>query len=179
MIKLIQLFLAFLKIGFLGFGGGYAMLSLIYDESLLLGLTQMQFADLNALDMIVPGPISVNAATYVGYLVSSNAGAIIATLAVTIPSFVYVFSYLKVEERMKDNVYFDSFIKTVKVASAGIILAAAFNIVKDQYLDAPEHWIFITIVLVTSLFLQLKKDVNPIYLTIAAGVAGALIYFIT
>ena len=65
-----------------------------------------------------------------------------------------------------------------KKGTAQRILYDAFNIVKDQYLDAPEHWIFITIVLVTSLFLQLKKDVNPIYLTIAAGVAGALIYFI-
>jgi chromate transporter len=178
MTVLVRLFIAFLKIGFLGFGGGYAMLSLIYDESLILGLTHMQFADLNALDMIVPGPISVNAATYVGYLVSTHAGAIVATLAVAIPSFVYVFSYLKVEEKMKDNIYFDSFIKTVKVASAGIILAAAFNIVRDQYYDAPEHWLFITSVIVASLYLQLKKEVNPIYLTIASGVAGALIYFI-
>lgn len=179
MIKLIELFLAFLKVGFLGFGGGYAMLSLIYDESLLLGLTQMQFADLNALDMIVPGPISVNAATYVGYLVATNWGAIVATTAVAIPSFVYVFSYLKVEKRMKDNPYFDSFIKTVKVASSGIIIAAAINIVKDQYQEAPQHWLFITSILMISLYLQLKKQVNPIYLTIAAGCAGAILFLVT
>ncbi|WZU00207.1 chromate transporter [Erysipelothrix sp. D19-032] len=57
---MIQLFLTFLKIGFLGFGGGYAMLSLIYENSLHLGINATQFADLNALDLLAPGPIAVN-----------------------------------------------------------------------------------------------------------------------
>lgn len=175
---LIRILLAFLKIGFLGFGGGYAMLSMIYTESLELGLTAMQFADLNALDMIVPGPIAINAATYVGYLVNTYPGAIIATIAVTIPSLVYVFIYVNAEKKLKDNTYFNTFIKTVKVASTGIILAAATNLIIDQYVESSNHQIFITIILVSSLWLQLKKDVNPIIITIIAGVFGALISFL-
>ncbi|MFZ2353496.1 chromate transporter [Paucilactobacillus nenjiangensis] len=63
---IIKIFLVFLKIGFLGFGGGYAMLSLIYHESSKFGMTMAQFADMNALDGIIPGPIAINSATYVG-----------------------------------------------------------------------------------------------------------------
>ncbi|WP_443081339.1 chromate transporter, partial [Vagococcus sp.] len=55
---LIKLFITFLKIGFLGFGGGYAMLSLIFEEMLSFGMTIEQYADLNALDVLIPGPIA-------------------------------------------------------------------------------------------------------------------------
>ena len=59
-------FFTFFKIGLLGFGGGYAMMSMIMTEGQKLGISLAQLADLNALDMVVPGPIAINAATYVG-----------------------------------------------------------------------------------------------------------------
>ena len=65
---ILLIFFTFLKIGFLGFGGGYAMLSLIFEEASKFGMTADQFADLNALDVLIPGPIAVNSATYVGQL---------------------------------------------------------------------------------------------------------------
>lgn len=85
---IITLILAFLKIGFLGFGGGYAMLSLIYAESAHLGLSAAQFADLNALDGLIPGPIAINSATYIGQLTAGFSGALAATLTVCVPSLV-------------------------------------------------------------------------------------------
>ena len=66
--RCLLLFYTFFKIGLFGFGGGYAMMSMIMVECEKLSITLAQFADLNALDMIVPGPIAINAATYVGYL---------------------------------------------------------------------------------------------------------------
>ncbi len=81
---------SFFKIGIAGFGGGYAMLSMIVRESEKFNVTLQQFADLNALDMIVPGPIAINAATYVGYLDAGFWGALAATLGVVLPSFILV-----------------------------------------------------------------------------------------
>lgn len=75
------------------------MLPLIYEESLALGLSSSNFADLNALDMLIPGSISINSATYVGYLVSGFKGATLASLAVSIPSFIFVLAFLRLEAR--------------------------------------------------------------------------------
>ncbi len=76
MIVLWQLFVSYLKIGFFGFGGGYAMLSLIQNEVVVQHgwMTNAQFADIVAVSQITPGPIAINSATYVGYTVGLQTG---------------------------------------------------------------------------------------------------------
>ena len=71
-----QLFLSYLKIGFFGFGGGYAMLSLIQNEVVVQHqwMTNAEFADIVAVSQITPGPIAINSATYVGYSVGVQTG---------------------------------------------------------------------------------------------------------
>ena len=91
-----QLFVSYLKIGFFGFGGGYAMLSLIQNEVVVqhAWMTNAEFADIVAVSQITPGPIAINSATYVGYTVGAQAGnawcgilgAALATFAVCLPS---------------------------------------------------------------------------------------------
>ena len=85
----LQLFLSYLKIGFFGFGGGYAMISLIYNEVVVQNgwLTAEELADVAAISQMTPGPIAINCATYVGYTVTGNAlGSLLATIAVCLPS---------------------------------------------------------------------------------------------
>ena len=79
LLECLKLFFTFFKIGVVGFGGGYAMLSMIMVESMKYSITLDQLADLNALDMIIPGPIAINAATYVGYLHAGLVGSIADT----------------------------------------------------------------------------------------------------
>ena len=92
-----ELFVSYLKIGFFGFGGGYAMLSLIQNEVVMLqhaGLTNAEFADIVAVSQMTPGPIAINSATYVGYTVGMQSGSVwygilgsvIATFSVCLPS---------------------------------------------------------------------------------------------
>ena len=73
----LQLFLSYLKIGFFGFGGGYAMLSLIQNEIVVQQgwLTDAQFADIVAVSQMTPGPIAINSATYIGYEVGGVLGS--------------------------------------------------------------------------------------------------------
>lgn len=85
-----QLLWVYLKIGMFGFGGGYAMLSLIQHEIVDLHhwLTPQQFTDVVAISQMTPGPIGINSATYVGYAVTQSVwGAVLATVAVCLPSF--------------------------------------------------------------------------------------------
>lgn len=178
---LFQLLLSFLKIGFLGFGGGYAMLPLIFQEGQKFGLTVQQFADLNALDFLVPGPIAINSATYIGQLFGGFLGGVVASLAVMVPSFIFVPAFLHYEDALQQNKYLNGLLEAMKNASVGLILAVAFQLAQSTLLpnglDGGVAWLSATLLGIALLF-HLKWDVNPIILTVAAGVIGYLAYYL-
>ena len=91
--KLLILFLTFMKIGALTFGGGYAMIPIIEDEvtKKRKWISEIEIMDILAISESTPGPIAVNTATYVGYKVAGVTGGIIATLGLAVPSFVIIF----------------------------------------------------------------------------------------
>lgn len=182
----IKLFLSFFKIGIVGFGGGYGMLSLIISESQHYGITLAQFADLNALDMVVPGPIAINAATYVGYLHSGFWGALAATIGVILPSFILVTLVMHFIERYKENRIMNGALSGIKPAVVGLIAASAMTIASGVLLNtgATVATLFTDPLGTISFFLvgvfvivavaNIKFKVNPILLTVLAGIAGAI-----
>jgi len=89
---LLKLYLAFLKIGTFGFGGGYAMLPLIQKEIVDKNawLSQTDFMDIIGISQMTPGPIAINAATFVGYKTGGFLGSILATLGVVTTSFILI-----------------------------------------------------------------------------------------
>lgn len=188
-IGLLNLFFIFFKIGLLGFGGGYAMLSMIMVESEKLGITAAQFADLNALDMIVPGPIAINAATYVGYLFSGVGGAVVATLAVSLPSLIIVTLAMHFLRKYNENAFLNGVLTGIKPAAVGLIAAAAMMIASGVLLRPGMHLntlltdplgtvspLLVTVFLVVAVA-NIKFKANPILLTVLAGVVGALFSF--
>lgn len=170
---MIQLFLTFLKIGFLGFGGGYAMLSLIYENSLHLGISATQFADLNALDLLAPGPIAVNSATYVGFITFGIIGAIIATIAVCMSSFVFSYLLFTYEDTLLSMPLFNTFLHYTKIAAIAMILSVALSLVNNAYTSDGQP-LLITLTLVSNAYLRLYRK-KPILFCMActAGI-GAL-----
>lgn len=108
-----ELFVSYLKIGFFGFGGGYAMLSLIQNEVVVqhAWMTNAEFADIVAVSQITPGPIAINSATYVGYTVGMQSGSVwygilgsvIATFAVCLPSMTLMILVARYIARLKGN----------------------------------------------------------------------------
>ena len=92
-IRLLVLFLTFLKIGALTFGGGYAMIPIIEEEvtKKRRWISEIEILDIIAISESTPGPIAVNTATYVGYKVGGIAGSIFATLGLAFPSFIIIF----------------------------------------------------------------------------------------
>lgn len=183
---MITIFLTFLKIGFLGFGGGYAMLSLIFQESETLGMTVQQFADLNALDGLIPGPIAINSATYLGQLYGGFWTALAATAAVCVPSLIFVPLYMHFEQRINDNWFLTAILDGIKPASAGLILAVALSLMLltvfginglGAWRSAHLDWSSL-LVLGVVFFLDAKYHVNPVWLILLAGVIGALVYYL-
>ena len=90
-MEYLQLFYIFFKVGLLGFGGGYAILPMIYQEIQTFGfISHDDFSNLVALSQVTPGPIAINAATFVGFKTAGTLGAIVATTAVCLPSFLLI-----------------------------------------------------------------------------------------
>jgi len=187
LLECLRLFYSFFKIGLIGFGGGYAMLSMIMMESAKFGVTTAQFADLNALDMVVPGPLAINAATYVGYLSSGFWGAFAATAGVSLPPFFIVSLVLHFLRRFRENVILSGALAGIKPAAVGLISAASFMIARDVLLKhgADTSMIFSSPLSVISLLMlviflvtavaNIQFKINPILLTLLAGVVGAVI----
>ena len=182
----IKLFYVFVKIGVTGFGGGYAMLSMIMTESQQFHISVQQLADLNALDMVVPGPIAINAATYVGYLHMGFWGALAATIGVCVPSLIFVSLMLHFIMRYRENKWINGFISGVKPAAVGLIAAAAATIAMGVLLNPGASLstlfsdplktisLFSVAVFVITAVANIRFRVNPILLTVLAGIAGAL-----
>lgn len=171
----LEIFLSFLKVGLFGFGGGYAMLPLIKEEIVNaphLWLTIEQFADIVAISQMTPGPIAINSATFVGYMVTGNIyGSITATLGVCIPPFVLMLILSKFYLKFKDSKYSDKLFYALKPAVIGLIGAAAVSMLNDK--NFPDK---ISFVLFGLMFFASFKKIDPIKLILAAGVAGIVIY---
>ena len=181
------LFYTFFKIGFFGFGGGYAMMSMIMVECEKLAITPAQFADLNALDMVIPGPIAINAATYVGYLHSGFWGALAATVGVALPSFIFVTVMFMFFKKFKDSKVLTGVLNGVKPAAVGLITAASLMIASGVLVnpDAVITTLFsdplgtlsllMVCVFVVTAVANIRFKVNGILLTVLAGVVGAFL----
>jgi chromate transporter len=171
----LQLFFTFFIIGLFTFGGGYAMLSLIQNEVVVnhAWITAQEFTDMVAISQMTPGPIGINSATYVGYAVSGNIfGSLVATIAVTLPSFIIILLICKIYSKFKESNIFASLMKTLRPVVIGMIGAAAgILITKDNFIDWTS-WIIFAGAFIASQWLK----INPILVIILAGVTGYIIY---
>jgi len=170
-----QLFVSYLKIGLFGFGGGYAMLSLIQHEVVESHhwLTASEFTDIVAISQMTPGPIGINSATYIGYTVTGGVwGAIVATVAVCLPSFGIVLLIAGSYRKFRSNIYVNDAFKGLRPVVVGLIAAAALLLMnRENFIDYKSLIIFGAAFLLT-----MFAKVHPILLIILAGGAGLFLY---
>ena len=124
----LQLLWVYLKIGLFGFGGGYAMLSLIQYEVVEhhQWLTSQEFTDIVAISQMTPGPIGINSATYIGYTATGSVwGAALATTAVCLPSFILVLLVSRFLLKNHNNPYIKSIFMGLRPVVVGLIASAA------------------------------------------------------
>jgi chromate transporter len=169
---ILNLFFSFFKIGLFGFGGGYAMLSLIQNEVVSRSwMTNQEFIDIIAIAQITPGPVSVNTATFVGYRTGSYLGAVIATVGLITPSFILVMILAYLIRTRTNSMFTNTLLSYLKPVIVALIAGAAINISTVSMTDIPG----VAIAVVTFLLLW-KTKVHPILLIVCSGVAGMILY---
>jgi chromate transporter len=147
---------------------------------------------------MIPGPIAINAATYVGYVIGINhgsigtgiLGAIFATIGISLPSYLYVLTTMFFIDKFKENKMLQWFLDGVKPAAVGLIAAAAIMLTEGNLFEEgtplialltnPINYIYpiSVVIFIAAAVSVIKFKVNPILATILAGVAGAFLYSI-
>jgi len=175
----ISLFLVFAKIGLIGFGGGYSILTIIQRELTQRGWISLQeFSDIAAISQITPGPIAVNAATYVGYRIGGFWGSVAATVGVSVPSFVLVILVARFILKFRTSKVVESCIKGIRPVTVAFIASAAIFFAIESFinLEAPLYvnWGPFAIFLGAVLAAAFTK-INVILIALMAMVAGLIL----
>ncbi len=171
----LQLFYTYLKIGFFGFGGGYAMLSLIQNEVVVQRgwITNAELSDIIAISQMTPGPIAINSATYIGYTVTGDVwGSLLATVAVCLPALTIMLLVTRFYMRLRSNPYVTGAMRGMQPMMIGMIAAAALLLLTPDTFTDWKSWLFFGAAFMASIL-----KFNPIWLIVASGVAGILVYY--
>ena len=180
MKKYFSLFLTMLKIGLFTFGGGYAMIALLENEfvSKRKWIEKDEFLDMVAIAESTPGPIAINAATYLGYKMLGVFGSLTATVAVCIPSFFIIYAI---------SLFFDAFLsftlvsyafRGIQVCVIWLILSAGLKMLK-QMKKTPFHiTVLATVITCIVLFSVFSVNFSTIFYILISGSVGLFIYLI-
>ena len=187
----LELFLNFLKIGAVSFGGGYGMISIIRETVIANNwMTESDFLNFVAISESTPGPLAVNIATFIGSAQGGFAGAAIATAGVVLPSFVVILLIAAVIKNLLKFAGVNAFLTGIRPAIVGLILATAvtmlmtsllgFSAVGDSVLlDWKNCVLFVLLLAIAGTFkLFRKKSISPILLILVAGGLGIVINLI-
>lgn len=169
--------MTFFKIGCFAFGGGYAVLSLMEHDIIDMhpewGISVNEFTDLIAISQMTPGPIGINAATYVGYSVTNSIfGAALATFALILPSLIIMLILCIGFSKMHNNKYIAYAFNGLRPATIGLIAAAALILCNsDNFID-----IWSCIIFLIATIAMFSKKIPPIAIILLSGLIGWLIY---
>ena len=187
----LQLFYTFFKIGLFGFGGGYAMISLIQGEVVTRyqWLNTQEFTDIVAMSQMTPGPIGINSATYVGYTAICNAGysqwmgivgSCTATFAVVFPSFILMLLISKFFLKYQKHPMVEAVFSGLRPAVVGLLASASLLLMNAENFGSynTDRYTFIIscIIFIVAFIGTYKYKINPILMIVAMGVAGFLLY---
>ena len=181
----LDLLLGFLRVGCFAFGGAYGAIPLIRDVVLSYGwLTDEQLSYMIAVSESTPGPIMVNLATYVGSSQAGFWGAVLATAAVVLPSFIIILLVMIVLKNIIKNKYVQAALRGLKPCIIGIIMATGIFMIVNNVLNIRSTGfelkaMILTVVLAAVMFLSkplLKKKVSPILLIVISAVLGVAVY---
>ena len=188
MMPYLNLFVMFFRIGLFSFGGGYAMLPLIFQGVQQFGImSAAEFSRLVALSQVTPGPIAVNAATYVGYQYAGFGGAAAATIGVTLPSFILVLIVMHFIRKFEESKALNAILYGIRPATVGMIASAVIFLAENSifngsvltvpFVENIKEYINLLpcIIFIGTNILAGKFKVGPIKLTLLAGVVGALV----
>lgn len=182
----VDLLIGFLKVGLFSFGGAYGAIPLIRDVVLSYGwIRDEMLTYMIAVSESTPGPIMVNLATYVGSSQAGFCGALIATAAVVLPSFIIILLLMILLKKILKNPYVQAILRGVKPCMIGIILATGIYMILQNSigslgaLSMNTTAFLMTVVLAAIYFGSRKvmnKGISPIGLIGISALAGIVVY---
>jgi len=173
-VSLGTLFLTFLKIGAVLYGSGYVLLAFLRGDFVerLGWLTDQQLLDAVAVGQFTPGPVFTTA-TFVGYLVAGLPGAVLATLGIFLPAFLFVALLHPIVPRLRRWPWTAALLDGVNVAALGLMAAVAWQLGRDAIVDVPT-----ALLAVAAALLLIRFKVNSAWLVLAGGAVGVAAYLI-
>ena len=182
----LDLFLGFLKVGCFAFGGAYGAIPLIRDVVLSYGwLSDEMLTYMIAVSESTPGPIMVNLATYIGSSQAGIVGAVVATLAVVLPSFLIILLVTALLKTALKNKYVQAVLRGLKPCIIGIVLATGiYMVLRNCFGTISAVWVdwramVISVLLVAAMVgykRGKKKKLSPIMLIVLSALAGIVVY---
>lgn len=187
----LQLFYTFFKIGLFGFGGGYAMLSMIQGEVVTRHgwISAQEFTDIVAISQMTPGPIGINSATFVGYSTLIDAGytpamavlgSATATFAVILPSFILMLIISRYFLKFQKHPVVMAVFSGLRPAVVGLLAAAALLLMNSENFGSPTYdmrsFIISCLIFLVVFIATRRFKISPILMIVLSGVAGLLLY---
>ena len=188
----LYLFITFFKIGLFGFGGGYAMLSLIQNEVVQNygWLTSGEFADIVAISQMTPGPIGINSATYCGYTAVHNAGftggmavlgSFVATFAVVLPSFIIMLTICNVFRKHMKSIVVQSALKGLRPVIICLLGATTMLLMTKEnfssFSESPWQFCMSIFLFIAAFYGVMIVGIKPIRMMIYCAIAGLLLFY--
>ncbi len=179
---LLELFFAFARVGLFSFGGGYAALPLIRDMIVteLSWMTEAEFADIMVISEMTPGPITINAATFVGTNQAGLAGAIAATLGFVFPSAVIISILALLLKKYGSLKPVRDVLSIMRPCVIGLIASAGAKMLVEALGEGsfltPSFDVFAAVLFALGVIVMRKWKPTPILVMAASGVIGILIY---
>ena len=170
-----NLFLVFMKIGLLSFGGGYAIIPMIQHEALGSGwLSETEFQEVVAIAGMAPGPIATNSATLIGSRVAGLEGAIAATLGMILPSLIIIIALSIFIFRVKDKGWIKKLFYGLRPVITGLIAYAAirFGFMGKEHAFLTWQTLGTFIIVLVALYGLIKNKLHPLTIIAASGILG-------
>jgi chromate transporter len=174
-----EIFIALFKIGLFTFGGGYAMIALIENEYVTKRnwITKEEFLDLVAIAESTPGPIAINAATYVGYKRSGALGAMVGTVAMCLPSFIIIYTISLFLDAFLSFSLIASAFRGIQVCVVYLIISAGIKMVRSMKPDPLATFILVAVSSCMVLFALLAVKFSSVLYIIISALIGLAVYF--
>lgn len=176
----LDLFLSFFRIGLFTFGGGYAMIALIEREFVEKKkyLDSKEFLDMIAIAESTPGPIAINMATYIGYKTKKLLGAIVASLAVCLPSFVIIYLVSLFFDQFISLTYVGYAFKGIQACVIYLIFSAGIKMIKSVDKNLINIILCIITMSLIIIFTLFSISFSSIFYILIAALIGFILYLI-
>ena len=166
-----NLFWIFLKIGAILYGSGYVLFAFLDAELVATGLlTRQQLIDAIAVGQFTPGPV-FSSVTFIGYQINGLSGAVVATIAIFLPSFIFVALLNPLVKKMRGSKPFSAFLDAVNIASVAIIISVCYAMAKDTVTD----WRTILIAIISLAITFGFKKINSAFIVLGSSIFGFIL----